>query len=145
MKWFDRKFRSTGLDELWEGAGGEYLPLSRHPGDWSTLADTQAASSGAQPVAVTLVTSLKHPNIFDTTSEIHAPVLDLDIEHEYWPSSRPGHASLMLNVDLPAELHAELLDVLERCGILESGFVASAKAKGYAAVRTPWTKKLVKP
>jgi hypothetical protein len=72
----------------------------------------------------------------------HQPVLDLDGEHYYIPSSTPGHAHLYLNCEpIPWELYCKLLDVMAECGILEPKYVDVSKRKGYTAVRLPWVKK----
>lgn len=73
----------------------------------------------------------------------HQPVLDIDIEHFYVPSSTPGHAHLYFNVDPPIswEQYSNLLDALADCGIIEKNYADVSKRKGYTAVRLPWVKK----
>lgn len=71
----------------------------------------------------------------------HKPVLDLDIAHYYGESTTPGHAHLILNVELDWKDYVELLRVLEKCKILEPGYVAVAISRGESWMRTPWVKK----
>lgn len=85
----------------------------------------------------TLITSLA-----GTGGGHHLPVLDLDIEHHYEPSSTAGHGHLFLNVPLSQLQMDELTDVLERLGIIQPGYRAAFEARGYTAVRKPG---IVKP
>lgn len=154
-----RKFRNAPNEMLSESTG-EPGDLGQHLGEWcdGTISPFPGTTSSARidnPEA-TLVTSLCEPLLVYCNSgpdgvtrryvesERHMPVLDLDIEHVYYPSSTPGHAALLLNVDLPAALHWKLINVLEECGIIEPGFAEASRQRGYSAVRTPWTKKIPK-
>lgn len=85
----------------------------------------------------TLITSLA-----GTVPEVHLPVIDLDIEHHYEPSSTSGHGHLFLNVSLTRDQMTELVSVLARLGIIEAGFANSYSERGYTAVRKPG---IVKP
>ena len=67
----------------------------------------------------------------------HAPLLDLDVPHLYVPSSTPGHGHLYLDVELTQPEYFHLLDVLAKYGIIEGGWVAATKARGYATLRAP--------
>lgn len=67
------------------------------------------------------------------TGGYHLPVLDLDIEHHYEPSSTSGHGHLFLNVPLSQLQMDELTDVLERLGIIQPGYRAAFEARGYTA------------
>ena len=60
----------------------------------------------------------------------HAPVIDLDIEHEYVPSKTPGHAHLIIDKEMSAELYKKLLDVLLECGLIQQGFHAQYEKYG---------------
>lgn len=71
----------------------------------------------------------------------HALLLDLDVDHVYVPSSTKYHGHLIVNVALKQEDMQEVLDVLNRHGILQDGFVSAARARKCAWLRTPWTSK----
>lgn len=70
-------------------------------------------------------------------SKLHAPVLDLDIDHLLVPSGTPGHAHLYLSVPMTWRRYKSLLRALHRAGIIERGFYLAAKNRGYSAVRVP--------
>lgn len=144
-RWFGRKFRNAPNEQLSE-SGEEAGSLGTHIGDWcpGQFVEGGIGHYHHNPEA-TLVTSLQEfpgLSMFDTPPDnMHAPVLDIDIEHIYYPSTTPGHAALLLNVSLDWEEYLELIDVLERCGIIEPGFAEATRQRGYSACRTPWTKK----
>ncbi len=143
MNWFGRKFRNAPNDKLCE-SGGELGDFAEHLGDWCEGEYPGSETVGFVPnPEATLVTSLKSLTMepFGDNIEFHAPVLDLDIEHVYYPSTTPGHAALLLNVDLTWDQYSELIDVLESCGIIQYGFAEATRQRGYSACRTPWTKK----
>ncbi len=71
----------------------------------------------------------------------HYPVIDLDIPVNLLPSSKLGHSHLYINHPVTQEQLFKILDVLAECGIVEAGYVAASKARGYSAVRLPWVKK----
>lgn len=151
MKWYGRKFRNAPNELMMDSE----VEVGEHLGEWcegtftydvTRVSDLDRVVVSDYNPEATLVTSLLEPRLSPwggppSDREMHAPVLDLDIEHEYYPSSTPGHAALLLNVMLTPELHAKLLDVLAECGIVQSVWVDSNLIRGYAAVRTPWTKK----
>lgn len=125
-----RRFRNPQPDQL-SPSNGPLGEFADHVGDW--------CENGPD---ATLITSLAADVDLDDPDVIQLPVLDLDIEHLYFPSTTPGHGGLLLNVELNQELWLELLDVLERCGIIEGGFAEASRQRGYAALRTPWTDKI---
>lgn len=137
MNWFGRKFRNAPNDQLSE-SGGEEGELGVHIGDWVEL--------GTEPHSeITLVTSLMdRPHDDASIGPVHAPVLDLDLEHIYYLSTTPGHAALLLNVALTWEDYLRLIDLLEELSIIEFGFAEATRQRGYSACRTPWTKKPAK-
>src|SRR5690606_29587737 len=53
----------------------------------------------------------------------HAPVLDFDVPARLVPSSTPGHHHLYIDVECSWEDYKALLVAMERCGILEEGYV----------------------
>ena len=72
-----------------------------------------------------------------TTDGTHLPVLDLDLPHQYVPSSRPGHAHLYLDVELGRLRWLLLMTVLYWCGIIDKGFFWWSLRRGANFVRVP--------
>lgn len=64
------------------------------------------------------------------------PVIDLDIECELLPSSRPGHYHLFIHKEMSHVQYMYLLNALRQCGIIEDGFYYSFLNRGFSAVRT---------
>lgn len=127
-----RKFRNPAPDRL-SSSEAEIGDFAEHAGDW--------CENGPD---ATLITSLVDaPHLPDGSPFVlHMPVLDLDVEHLYYPSTTPGHGALLLNVCLTKDEHEELLALLERLGIIQPGFAEASRQRGYAALRTPWTDKV---
>lgn len=71
----------------------------------------------------------------------HRPVLDIDIPAALIDSSTPGQHHLYLDVCIPWDTYVKLLDVMAECGILQPGYVAASKERGFTAVRLPWIRK----
>ncbi len=71
----------------------------------------------------------------------HYPVIDLDVPCNLVPASRLGHTHLYINHPIPQEGLFEIMEVLAKWGIVETGYAAACKARGYSAVRLPWVKK----
>lgn len=73
--------------------------------------------------------------------EQHCPLIDLDVEHHYEQSSTPGHGHLYINHAMTFEQMMKLFDVMVEVGVMQRGFRDATRARGFAAVRTPWTVK----
>lgn len=71
----------------------------------------------------------------------HMPVLDLDLSCVLLDSSSKKHHHLIIGKEMPWEDYVELMEVMQKVGILQKGFVEASKVRGYSAIRTPWTKK----
>jgi hypothetical protein len=76
-----------------------------------------------------------------TTRFRHRPVIDID--HKVWvvPSTTPGHNHLYIDVEMSEAKLMRLLDVMAEVGIVEPGYAAASRAKGFASVRLPWIRK----
>lgn len=72
---------------------------------------------------------------------VHRPVLDIDINHVYVPSSTEGHGHLYLNLDVDHAKWEQLMTTLYECGIIQEGYYQASLNRGYSAVRVPWVKK----
>ena len=79
--------------------------------------------------------------ISDPDVNLHSPVLDIDIPAMLIPSTTPGHWHLYLDAPMPWDTYVQLLDAMADAGILEEGYVAASKARGFTAVRLPWISK----
>lgn len=78
-------------------------------------------------------------------TNLHRVVLDLDMDAALIPSSTPGHHHLIIDVAMTQGQYFTLLEALRDAEIIEDGYYAASKAKGYTAIRTPWTKKKPTP
>lgn len=75
------------------------------------------------------------------TDGLHYPAIDLDVAHDYRPSSTAGHAHLLIDVGLPEASYRRLLDALVECGIVERGFASQLDRRGSTHLRQPWARK----
>lgn len=90
------------------------------------------------------VSSLEDANLVSSMwrgSDHHMVVLDIDIPAALIPSSTPGHSHLYIKSAMPWDVYTRLLDALADAGILETGYVAASKKRGFTGVRVPWVTK----
>lgn len=73
--------------------------------------------------------------------ETHALLLDLDVEHEYWESSTPGHGHLLVNLKLTRQEWQRVMQVLRDVGVISPGYHDHSQRRGFASLRLPWIKK----
>lgn len=73
--------------------------------------------------------------------ETHALLLDLDVEHEYWPSSTEGHGHLLVNLKLTRQEWQRVMQVLRDVGVISPGYHDHSQRRGFASLRLPWIKK----
>lgn len=100
------------------------------------ISDTILAGESEANLETSLAAHQADPHVL-----MHRPVVDLDISHEYRESSKPGHAHLLLNIDIPWEKHLQWLELSAELGIVEQGWVKAAKARGFACIRKKGVKK----
>jgi hypothetical protein len=74
-------------------------------------------------------------------TELHKPVLDIDLPATLLPSSTPGHFHLLIDHEMPWNTFVELLEALVKAGLVEPGYVNASLERGYTAVRLPWVRK----
>lgn len=72
---------------------------------------------------------------------VHMPVLDIDIAHQYYPSTTEGHAHLYIDKVMSWREYKALLKALEAAGIIETGYYRASVGRKYTSVRLPWIKK----
>lgn len=75
----------------------------------------------------------------------HYPMLDIDFEAALIPSTAPNHYHLYLNRLMPWEDYIELLTVMEKVGIIQSGVLKAAVISEETCLRLPWINKEEKP
>lgn len=75
------------------------------------------------------------------TSDMHAPVLDLDFGASLVPSATEGHYHLYLDKALDWETYEDLLRALGNAGILEQGYVNASIERRATFVRKPGVSK----
>lgn len=87
------------------------------------------------------VNNLAKQTPFYEPLDLHKPTIDLDIPHYYGESTTPGHAHLILDVELSWEDYEELLALLARLKIIEQGYLNAARFRHESWMRVPWVKK----
>jgi len=72
----------------------------------------------------------------------HMVMFDCDVPVVVVPSSTPGHSHLYFPSSyVSKDMLFVLFDALADAGIVERGYVAASKARGFAALRLPWVHK----
>lgn len=72
----------------------------------------------------------------------HSIVLDLDCEHDYRPSTTPGHGHLVIPAKLDPVQYRLLLKALARAGVITQGYLDHAlRRDGATFVRVAGVKK----
>ncbi|TCB97562.1 hypothetical protein E0H26_11630 [Micromonospora zingiberis] len=74
-------------------------------------------------------------------SEMHKPVLDIDLPAKLLPSSTPGHFHLLIDREMSWEAYLHLLDALVVVGLIEPGYANASRERGHTAIRLPWIRK----
>lgn len=82
----------------------------------------------------TLVLS-KHSDL--KFSDLHWPVLDLDMPCHLIPSTHEGHFHLVIEHPMSWEQYVKLLKALRDASLLEPWFVNKSIERGYTAIRRP--------
>lgn len=74
-------------------------------------------------------------------SDLHKPVIDIDLPAVLLPSSTPGHHHLFIDKPMSWETYVKLLDAMVEAGLVEPGYVNASVNRGYSSVRLPWVRK----
>lgn len=74
---------------------------------------------------------------YSNQSDIHWPVLDLDMHCHLIPSTHEGHFHLVIEHPMSWEQYKKLLHALRDAGLLEQWFVQKSIERGYTAIRRP--------
>lgn len=69
-------------------------------------------------------------------SNLHAPVIDIDLPCDLVESS-PDHHHLYINHAVKWDDYLALLEAMAKCGIVQAGYVEAARRRGYTSVRHP--------
>lgn len=72
---------------------------------------------------------------------MHTIMLDIDLPAILVPSGTPGNSHLYIDKPVSWETYCRLLDALANAGIVQPGYAAASKARGYTALRLPWKPK----
>lgn len=134
------------MSRSWDGAG--YKPkteehVSPMPGQMYLMVENFKAYESGD--ALKLALKMEDGNII--TSLIadklthHKVIIDLDLPAKLIPSSTPGHFHLYVDHEIPFDSYFELLAAMEKCGLIEKGYLGAAKSHGFTGVRLPWVKK----
>jgi hypothetical protein len=133
----DGPMRKSGTELEWDDYMGEWIPKCvQVPPRYPSRPDLV---TGRAPVAI----HTPGPNLVSSrlVTGKHAPALDLDVPHEYVPSTTPSHGHLYINVELPWWKYRVLLWALKFCGIIEKGFYNSSVKRKQSMLRLPGAKK----
>lgn len=71
-----------------------------------------------------------------TNKATHLPAIDIDMPIRCVPSKTEGHFHLFIEKELSWNQYADLLNTLERVGIVEPGYARAALAAGMTFVRS---------
>ncbi|RZU30630.1 hypothetical protein [Blastococcus saxobsidens] len=71
------------------------------------------------------------------TNGRHAPAIDVDLPVHAVPSSTPGHSHLYIDAELTWDDYLRLLTVMAEVGLVEEGFLDSARKRGTTLLRLP--------
>lgn len=74
-------------------------------------------------------------------SNLHKPVLDIDVPAILVPSSTPGHSHLYIDHAMPWDNYVKVLKALGEVGILQPGYVRASLQRESTWLRLPWIKK----
>jgi hypothetical protein len=134
----DGPMRKSGTELEWDDYMGEWI-LKRVQVPPRYPSRPELGSLSMPVVAI----GDKEPNLVSSRLENgkHAPAIDLDVPHEYVPSSTLGHGHLYINVELPWWKYRVLLWALKLCGIIEKGFYNSSVKRKQSMLRLPGAKK----
>jgi hypothetical protein len=72
---------------------------------------------------------------------MHRLVIDIDHRIKVVESTTPGHFHLYIDVPMSWDRALGVLTAMADAGVVEPGYVAASKARGYTAVRLPWVRK----
>ncbi len=73
---------------------------------------------------------------------MHYPVFDVDLPIQLVPSTTEGHFHVYIDHPIRLKPYLKLLDALAEAGIVQKGYVASTRHRGFSCVRLPWIKKV---
>lgn len=119
--WFATDLETPESGPLWRAL----LAYRQYRSRWSTPRDT-----------ANLVSSKTQ------RPRVHLPIIDLDIPHEYSPSSTPGRAHLYLDEAIPRWRWLLLMIGLRQGRVIDKGFFWWSLRRGANFVRLPGIKKL---
>lgn len=74
-------------------------------------------------------------------SDMHTIMLDIDLPAILVPSATPGNSHLYIDHPVSWDKLSNLLDALADAGVIQPGYAAASKARGYTALRLPWKPK----
>lgn len=103
--------------------------------DFADTYDESRTRTVVEASNATLISSM----VKDT--DLHKPVLDIDLPVTLVPSSTPGHFHLFIDKEMSWEAYFQLLQALEAAGIIEHGYLMAAYRRQHTAVRLPWIHK----
>ena len=79
------------------------------------------------------------------TTELHMPVIDIDVPCKLIESTTPGHFHLYIDRTVTWEQYCGLLRAMVDCGYVEEGYYQAALRRGATFVRKPGVLKPQRP
>jgi len=121
----------SGLDALILSASHHHIDFSKHEYD-------PAGNHEVTDLGLAHVTGSR----LKGTTNRHALLLDID--HPAWllPSSTPGHHHLYVDIECGFDDLVNFLRAAERIGLVEKGYVACSRERGWTSLRLPWIRKV---
>lgn len=133
----------TNINQTFEYNVGQMSMVSPMPGQiLRRLSDFDAGYE--KPASYDIVKEEKNANLISSEvacTDLHKPVLDLDLPCKLIPSTHAGHYHLYINHAMKWEQYQKLLNILVDCGIIQPGYRNASFARGFSSVRLPWIKK----
>lgn len=101
---------------------------------------TPAPLSSADVVSSVVVDSGRTSDFI--AEDKHIVVVDIDHPAHLVESTTPGHHHLYVEIPpVSTEAYFEWLEACAKIGLVEPGYVAAFKARGFSCVRLPWVQK----
>ena len=111
------------------------------PGQVLAVADLEVPYDPAAPLTTENIDLANVITSRVAGTEMHKPLLDIDLPIKVVPSSTPGHSHLYVDKELAWDAYLALLDALAEAGLVEPGYVSASRSRGFTSLRLPWIRK----
>jgi hypothetical protein len=118
---------------------GQELQIVKFEKDYGEEYETRTATTSLE--SATSISSRVMGGAASPMTEMHKPVLDIDMPVKAIESSTPGHYHLYIDKELSWEDYELLLRTLAAVGIIEPGYLDASVMRQHTSVRLPWVRK----